>query len=819
MKISYNWLREYVPTRFDAQEVARLLTFSGLEVENVEQIESIKGGLDKYFVGKVLTCEPHPNSDHLHITTVDVGGEKPLNIVCGAPNVAQGQKVIVATIGAKVYEGEEFFTIKKSKLRGAESEGMICSEKELQLGNSHEGILVLPSEAKEGTPAKEYFKLKTDSVFEIGLTANRSDATSHIGVGRDLVAILASQKQENISLQIPSIEDFNIDNSTEEPTINIDTNLCGRYSGLVIKGVEVKESPSWLREHLEAVGIRPINNIVDITNFVLMEIGQPLHAFDWDKVEGQTIEVKNVEKGTKFVTLDGIERELNGREAMVCNSKEPMCMGGIFGGEKSGITTATKNIFLESAYFNPVVIRKAARYHGLQTDASFRYERGADPNICLYALKRAAIIIKQIAGGEISSQIVDVYPKEIERAKIDLEYSYLDNLIGQRIDREEIKNILNNLNIEIENQTEERLIALVPTNKVDVTRPCDLAEEILRIYGYDKIDFSSNIQSTLNYIQKPDKEKIQDIITSYLADNGFNEIMNNSLTKEAYYENNEDFPIEKSVRILNALSKDLALMRQTLLYGGLEVLSYNINRKITDIKIFEFGNCYEKSLSCPDDQPVDKRYKEEKHLSILTTGKSFGENWQEKTKNTDFFYLKNIVLNILRRLRVDYKKLKMEEGQSKYYSQSLAIINTDSKKQIAVIGVLCKNVCKSFDIKQEVFFADINWNLLLKMLPKKELQYESISKFPEVRRDLALVLEEKVTFAEIEKLAFETEKKLLKRVNLFDEYRGMNLLGKKQYAISFILQDNEKTLTDKQIDAIMNKLIKTFESKIGAKLR
>lgn len=819
MKISYNWLREYVPTKLNAEEVAHLLTFSGLEVENVERVESIKGGLDKYFIGEVLTCEIHPNSDHLHITTVDVGEQKPLNIVCGAPNVAQGQKVVVATIGAKVYEGEEFFTIKKSKLRGAESEGMICSEKELQIGNSHDGILVLPQEAKVGMAAKDYFNLKTDYVFEIGLTANRSDATSHIGVGRDLVAILSCQKKEDSALKIPSVDDFKIDNTCENPIINIDTNLCGRYAGVVIKGIEVKESPSWLKEHLNSIGIRPINNIVDITNFVLMEIGQPLHAFDWDKVDGKTINVKRVEEGTKFVTLDGVERKLNGKEAMVCNDKEPMCMGGIFGGEKSGISANTTNIFLESAYFNPVVIRKASRYHALQTDASFRYERGADPNICLYALKRASIFIKQIAGGEISSQIVDVYPSEIKRAKIDLEYSYLDNLIGQKIEREEIKNILNNLNIEIEKQTQEGLSVLVPTNKVDVTRPCDLAEEILRIYGYDKIEFSSKIQSTLNYIQKPDKEKVQGIITSYLADNGFNEIMNNSLTKESYYEDNEDFPVEKSVRILNALSKDLSLMRQTLLYGGLEVLSYNINRKVSNIKIFEFGNCYEKSLNCPNDQAVDKRYKEEKHLAVLTTGFSFEENWQEKQRNTDFFYLKNIVLNIFKRLRIDNKKLSFAEIKTKYYTQGLAITNTENKKQIASMGVLSKGVCKSFDIKQNVFFADINWNLVLKMLPKKELQYENISKFPEVRRDLALVLDESISFAEIERLAFETEKKLLKRINLFDEYRGMNLLGKKQYAISFILQDSEKTLTDKQIDNIMNKLVKTFENKIGAKLR
>lgn len=819
MKISYNWLREYVPTTQSAENVAKLLTFSGLEVEGLEKVESIKGGLDKYFVGHVLTCEAHPNSDHLHITTVDVGEGRILNIVCGAPNIAAGQKVVVATVGAVVYDEEGSFTIKKSKLRGAESEGMICSEKELQLGNNHDGILVLPAEAKEGTPAKEYFNIKEDTILEIGLTANRSDATSHLGVGRDLVAILASQVKEQQPLNTPSVEAFKVDEVTEQVSINIDTNLCGRYSGLVIKGVEVKESPAWLKEHLNAIGIRPINNIVDITNFVLMETGQPLHAFDWDKVDGKSINVKTLDKGTKFVTLDGIERELNGKEALVCSATQPMCLGGIFGGKDSGITEQTTNIFVESAYFNPVVIRKAARFHGLQTDASFRYERGADPNITIYALKRAALLIKELAGGKIASEINDVYPTEIKRARIELSYLYLDTLIGQTIERGEIENILNGLNIEIESKNEEGLVALIPTNKVDVTRPCDLAEEILRVYGYDKINFSEQIRSSVNYIQKPDREKVQNTITSYLADNGFNETMNNSLTKVVYYENNKDFPIEKSVQIINALSKDLALMRQTLLYGGLEVLSYNINRKVSDIKIFEFGNCYEKSLNCPDDQPVDKRYKEEKHLSMLTTGKAAQESWQGKQQDTDFFYLKNMVMNVLRRLRVNEDKLEIKEAEADYLQQGIVIINKENKKQVAILGILSQRVKKAFDIKQNVFYADINWNTVLKMLPKKEVTYENISKFPEVRRDLALVLDEQVSFAEIEKVAFEVEKKLLKKVNLFDEYRGMNLAGKKQYAVSFILQDEQKTLNDKQIDAIMDKLLKAFETKLGAKLR
>lgn len=819
MKISYNWLKQYVDTKQSAEEVARLLTFSGLEVEGTEKTENIKGGLDKYYIGHVLTCEPHPNSDHLHITTVDVAGEKPLSIVCGAPNIAKGQKVVVATIGAMVYCDGESFAIKKSKLRGVESEGMICSQKELQLGNDHEGILVLPPEAKEGTPAHDYFDIKEDTIFEIGLTANRSDATSHIGVGRDLVAILSSQCKQETPLQIPDVSSFKVGKISEKPIVKIDEQLCGRYAGLTMSGVTVKDSPSWLAERLQSVGIRPINNIVDATNYVLMEIGQPLHAFDWDKVEGKTIEVKTVAKGTKFTTLDNIERELNGKEAMVCSKTEPMCMGGIFGGEFSSISNTTSNVFIESAYFNPVTIRKAARYHGLQTDASFRFERGADPNVVLYALKRVAILIEQISGGEVSSEIVDVYPHKIERASVEFQYDYLDKLIGQKIDRAEIEKILTHLDIEISHKDDQGLSLLIPTNKVDVTRPCDVAEEVLRIYGYDKIGFSSKIQSTINYIQKPDKEKVQNLIAAYLADNGFYETINNSLTRTAYYENNADFPIEKSVSLVNPLSRDLALMRQTLLYGGLSVLSHNLNRKVFDIKTFEFGNCYEKALSCPDDQPVDKRYKEEKHLSLFCTGNKSPESWQGKSEPIDFFYVKNIVLNLFKRLRVDFTCLKESETERGYMQQAMSLVNKDNGKELALIGILNPSTAKSFDIKQKVFYADVNWKNLLKVLPKTDLVYTAVSKYPEVRRDLALVLDEKIRFSEIESVAFDCEKKLLKSVNLFDEYRGEKIGNKKQYAVSFVLQDTTKTLTDKQIEAVMSKLVKAFETRLGAKLR
>lgn len=818
MKISYNWLREYVPTKYDASEVANLLTFSGLEVEGTEKIENIKGGLDKYFIGKVLTCVNHPNSDHLHITTVDVGQEEPLHIVCGAPNVAAGQLVVVATIGAKVYDKEGCFEIKKSKLRGEVSEGMICSEKELQLSDNNDGIMVLEN-GVPGTPAKEYFHLKEDTIFEIGLTANRSDATSHLGVGRDLIAILACQKDEKVDLLTPKVDDFKVDNTENDIPINIDESLCGRYTGVTISNVKVEESPKWLKEHLESIGIRSINNVVDITNFVLMEVGQPLHAFDLDKIEGKQINVKTLPKGTKFVTLDGVERELNGKEAMICDATKPLCMGGIFGGQDSGVTSTTTNIFLESAYFNPVVIRKASKYHGLSTDASFRYERGADPNITIYALKRAAILIKQLAGGQISSNIKDIYPKVIEKATIDLSFDYLDNLVGKQIERDKIKQILEGLNIQTPVFDDKHLIAEVPTNKVDVTRPCDLVEEILRIYGYNNIEFPQSVKSSLSYTERPDKEKVQYLITSFLADRGFNETMNNSLTSGSYYENNEDFPIQKSVRLLNPLSTDLNVMRQSLLYSGLEVLEFNINRKITKLKTFEFGNCYQKNIAAPDNLSVDKRYKEEKHLAIFLTGKQTNASWQEKPKDVDFFYLKNTVMLILQRLRLVLDDIQMQDSDAHYLSEGLTLVNKNNKKIIAILGKVSTQLRKQFDIKQDVFYADLNWDTILKLLPKKEVVYQSISKFPAVKRDLALVIDSQITFATIEQIVRDCDKKLIKSITLFDEYTKLQELGKKQYAISIILQDTEKTLTDKQIDGTINKIIKSLETKCGARLR
>ena len=822
MKISYNWLKDYVPTNLSVEKVADLLTFGGLEVEAIEVVETIKGGLNNYVVGKVLTCENHPDSDHLHITTVDVGEERALNIVCGAANVAKDQMVIVAKIGARVYTSEEeFFEIKKTKLRGKESEGMICSEKELQISNNHEGILVInDNNIKIGTAAKEYFKVQDDYVLEIGLTPNRSDAASHIGVGRDLVALIQAGLKEDIQLNIPSIDKFKIDNKERKVEIITDSEICPRYSGITISNIEVKDSPSWLADRLKLIGIRPINNIVDITNYVLFEIGQPLHAFDLDKIEGNKIEVKTLAKGTKFTTLDGIERELDGSEVMICNAKEGMCMGGIYGGLDFGVSKDTKNIFLESAYFNPATIRKASKLHTLKTDASFRYERGTDPNITIYALKRAALLIKELAGGDISSDIIDVYPKTIKPYEIDVTYNNMYSLIGKTISPEIIKTILKSLNISILEETEQGLKLSVPTNKVDVLRECDIVEEVLRIYGYNNIETPANIKSSLSYNQKPNSEKIQNIISDLLAANGFNEIMNNSLTKVEYYENNLDFPIDKSVSILNALSKDLGLMRQTLLYGGLETISYNINRKTNNIKLFEFGNCYNKNLDLFDSDNIIKRYNEEKHLILLITGNNHSDSWQKEEEKIDFYYLKNIVMNIFDRLRIDIARYLLEDI-SLNYLEGLSLINRDNKRTIASFGKLNNSVAKQFDIKQDVYVADFNWSLILKALSNKEIKYEEVSKFPQVKRDLALVLDKNIRFSDIETLAYLTEKKFLKRnIALFDVYEGDKLpQGKKQYALRFTLQDKEKTLTDNQIDAIMKKLLKSFEDKLGASLR
>lgn len=822
MVISYKWLNDYVKSSLTPSEIDETLTFSGLEIEGVEKVETIKGGLEHVVIGKVMTCEDHPDSDHLHVTTVDVGADRLLDIVCGAANVAAGQKVVVATIGTKIWTSEtEYFEIKKSKIRGKVSEGMICAEDELGLGNSHDGIMVLPNDAPVGMPAKEYFNVQEDYAIEVAITANRSDATSHIGVGRDLVAAYNTQHGGNLSLDIPSVEDYKQDNNN--CTINVrveDTENCPRYSGVTITGVKVTESPDWLKNKLRTVGIRPINNIVDITNFVLMEIGQPMHAFDADMIEGGTVVVKKLSEGTMFTTLDGVERKLNGSELMICNEKEGMCIAGVFGGQKSGVTESTTNVFLESAYFNPVSIRKTSKYHGLKTDASFRYERGCDPNITVYALKRAALLIKELAGGTISSDIIDVYPIPIERAKVEINYRSMFDLMGKEIPVNTIKSILAMLGITIEVESAEAMTLRIPTNKVDVTRQCDVIEEIMRIYGYNNITFDETLNSCLSYNKKPNPNKIQNVVGDYLANNGFVEIMNNSLTKAEYYDNNADFDSINNVVLLNPLSKELNVLRQTLLYSGMECIVYNINHKIQNQKLFEFGKHYRYNPNQVDNEDVTKRYFEERHLSLFMTGVETGESWKMASQPVDFYYLKSHVTNILRRLRINMGRVVAEPAKAKYFAEGLDLMFKDSKKVIVSLGRLAKSTLKKMDCKQDVYYADFNWDLLLKSIPTQEVTFSEIAKNPEVRRDLALLIDKNVTFDAVEKLAFETEKKLLKKVGLFDVYEGDRIEeDKKSYAVSFIFQDKDKTLSDKQIESIMTKLQKNFETRLGAKIR
>ena len=821
MKISYNWLKDYVGTDLSAENVSYLLTSCGLEVEGMERIDGVKGGLEKFFVGEVMTCELHPDSDHLHITTVDVGREEVLNIVCGAPNVDKGQKVIVATIGAKIYTSdEEYFEIKRSKLRGVASEGMICSEAELQLSNNHDGIMVIDENAIPGTPAKDYLNIKEDYVFEIGLTPNRSDAASHIGVGRDLAALLQVQKSMDIKLSLPSVRDFKIDNNSKNVEITIDNSICTRYSGITISNIEVKDSPDWLASRLRTIGIKPINNIVDITNYLMFENGQPLHAFDLDKIDGNKIEVRKRDKDESFITLDNVERKLNGEEIMICDANKALCMGGIYGGIGSGVSLETKSIFLESACFNPVLIRKASKYHNLKTDASFRFERGSDANITIYALKRAAKLIKEASGGEISSEIIDIYPNKVENPVIDFSLDNMERLIGREIPEDTVKMILIALGFEILSSENRVLKISIPTFKVDVLRECDVIEEVIRIFGYDNIEISHNIKTSISYEKKSNSETIQNNISDLLVSNGFFEIMNNSLSKISYYENNNDYPMGTSVNILNALSKDLGVMRQSLIYGGLETLAYNLNRKAGNIKVFEFGNVYSKNLENSDNENVEKRYNEEKHLILCVTGNRAGESWIEKSPKLDFYYIKNIAFNILERLGIDSSRFIMQESSLGVLNSGIELIHRDNKKRVLYIGKVSTPLLKGFDIKQDVFVADFNWDLIFKAISNKDIKYQEVAKFPEVRRDLALVMDMNISFEDLSKLAFQSEKKLLKDINLFDVYQGDKLPeGKKQYALSFVLQDKDKTLNDKQIEGVMNKLIKAFEDKLNAKLR
>lgn len=840
MNVSYKWLKDYVDVTKTPQEMDDLLTFSGLEVEGVEKVETIKGGLEHVVIAQVKSCEKHPDSDHLHITTVDVGNGQMLNIVCGAPNVAAGQKVVCAMVGTKIFTSDtEYHEIKKGKLRGAVSEGMLCAADELQLGASHDGIMVLPPDAPVGMPASEYFHVEDDYVIHVDITANRSDATSHIGVARDVVAVLNTREHAGVHIKWPTVgntlsvnshpDDKAVRVTVEEPT------LCPRYSGLTIRGVHVDESPEWLKNKLRTIGLRPVNNVVDITNFVLMEVGQPMHSFDADQIAGQHVIVKCLPQDTPFVTLDGMQRKLDRRDLMICNEQEGMCIAGVFGGEKSGVSHATSNIFLESAYFNPISIRKTSKRHDLHTDAAFRYERGCDPNITVWALRRAADLILQLAGGEVCGDIVDLYPTPVERAQVDINFRRITNLVGQEIPVDTIRTTLTSLDIEIASEDSEGMHLLIPTFKTDVYRECDVVEEILRIYGYNNIHFDERINSALSYSTKPDALKMKNIVSTYLSDNGFNEIMNNSLVKGSYYEDNPDFAAECSVAILNPLSKELNVMRQTLLYGGLECIARNLNYKIASQKLYEFGRAYfrkpegfnEELLAkteAPNGQKplakVQDRYQEVQHCGIFMTGMQVEENWKVAQTPVDFYYLKAYVVNILRRLRVPMRRIEAVPATQHYYSEGLTYLFKDSQKELLSIGAISKETLKTADIKQPVFYADINWDVLLHSLPQQEVTYTEVPKYPAVRRDLALVLKSDVTFDQIERTARNTEKKLLKEVSLFDVYQGKGIAdGFKSYAVSFILQDKDKTLNDSTIESVMQKLQTNLESQLGAKIR
>ncbi len=820
MNISYNWLKEYVNFDLTPDEVAAALTSIGLETGDVEEVQSIKGGLEGLVIGEVLTCEPHPNSDHMHITTVNLGQGDPVQIVCGAANVAAGQKVVVATLGTKLYDGDECFTIKKSKLRGVESNGMICAEDEIGIGTSHEGIIVLPENVVPGTLAKDYYNIKSDYVLEVDITPNRSDACSHYGVARDLYAWLI-QNGRQATLKRPSVDAFKVDNHDMNIDIVVEnTEACPRYAGVAIKNVTVKESPEWLQNKLRLIGVRPINNIVDITNYILHAYGQPMHCFDADKIKGGKIVVKTCPEGTKFVTLDEVERKLSDRDLMICNAEEPMCIAGVFGGLDSGTTETTKDVFLESAYFHPTWVRKTARRHGLSTDSSFRFERGIDPNGTIYALKEAALLVKELAGGEIASEIKDNYPAPIADFPVELSYEYTNALIGKVIPAETIKSIVTSLEMKITGETPEGLSLLVPAYRVDVQRPCDVVEDILRIYGYNNVEIPTSVKSSLSVKGDVDKSvKLQNLVSEQLVGCGFNEIMNNSLTAATYYEGLETYKPENLVQLMNPLSNDLNVMRATLLFGGLESIQHNANRKNADLKFFEFGNCYHFNAEKKNPEKVLAAYSEELHLGLWITGKRVSNSWAHPDENTSVYELKAYVLNIFRRLGVNFGGLVFGNLTDDIYSVAISV-HTRGGKLLATFGVLHKKIQKAFDIDNEVYYADLNWKELMKAIKNNTVAYKEISKFPAVKRDLALLIDKKVQFAEIEKIAYETDKKLLKSVELFDVYEGKNLeAGKKSYAVSFMLQDENATLNDKQIDKVMQKLIANLQNKLDAKLR
>ncbi len=820
MNISYKWLKEYVDFELTPQEVCDALTSTGLEVDALEEVQSIRGGLKGLYVGKVLTCDIHPNSDHLHVTTVDLGRETPSQIVCGAPNVAAGQKVIVADLGCVLYDGDKEFVIKKSKLRGVESCGMICAEDEIGVGTSHDGIIVLPEDAPVGQPAAEYYNLESDWLIEVDITANRADALSHWGVARDLYAWLR-QNGYKTSLHRPDCSSFVVDNTDLPIDVEIEnTEACRRYACLSITGCEVKESPEWLQNKLKVIGLRPINNIVDITNYIMMAYGQPLHCFDADMVAGHKIVVRTQPEGTKFVTLDGVEHSLGAHDLSISNAEEPMCIAGIFGGKGSGTYDTTTNVVLESAYFHPTWIRKSARRHGLSTDASFRFERGIDPDGVIYALKQAAIMCKELAGDKVSMEIRDEYTMPISPAKVSLKYDYVNSLIGKEIPETTIKDICESLEMKILGEDAYGLEIEIPAYRVDVQRPCDVVEDILRIYGYNNVEIPTQLKSCLVVKGDEDmKHRLADTVSEQLVGCGFNEILNNSLTKGAYYDERNIFKTENCVRIMNPLSTDLNVMRQTLLFGGLESIEHNAKRKNGNLRFFEFGNVYHFSPERKNDDNPMAAYSEDNHLALWITGKRVEGSWAHPDEDSTFYELEAYVENIMRRIGVQPGMTVRKKSDNDIFSSGIVIENRGGKKLVEM-GVLGKKILKTADIDAPVYYAELSWTALMKVIRKNKVLYNEISKYPAVSRDLALLLDNSVEFAAIEDIARQTEKKLLKKVELFDVYEGKNLPeGKKSYAVNFILQDETKTLNDKQIDAIMNKLITNLKNKLGAELR
>ncbi len=815
MNISYNWLKEYIKTDLPPAGVGEILTNLGLEVDGVEHFRSVKGGLEGVVVGEVLSCRKHPNADQLTLATVDLGTGKPVQIVCGAPNVAEGQKVPVATVGSKLYKGEEEFPIRKAKIRGEISEGMICAEDELGLGSSHDGIMVLDPDVPAGTPASEYFRIETDTIFSIDLTPNRIDAASHIGVARDLAAFL--DQKNGVKMERPSVDAFAPDNSDLPIPIHIEEQAgCKRYSGLTLSGVTVKESPGWLQNRLRSVGLEPINNVVDITNFVLHESGQPLHAFDVDRIKGRQVLVRTLPEGSRFTTLDGVERTLLDSDLMICNAEEGMCIAGVFGGIDSGVTEKTRDVFLESACFDPVYIRKTSRHHGLQTDASFRFERGSDPNNTVWALKRAALMIREIAGGTISSEVTDVYPEPVEEAGVQIRFDHVNRLVGNVMDPDTIRSILTSLEMRVEEQDRDGMLLRIPTYRVDVTREADVIEELLRIYGFNRVEVDQQLRSTLAYPEKPDRDRVINLVSDLLSSNGFYEMKSNSLTRSAYYDR-EGEQDPGAVRLFNPLSQDLALMRKNLLYGGLEAVVYNINRKHPDLKLYEFGYCYYQDPGIPREKALE-RFDEQLHMGIFLTGKSRPGNWIREPEPASYFMLKSYVEMVLQRLGINPHTLDQHRVEGDDYTENMRY--STRGQTIVEFGRVAAGVLVQFDIKQEVYAAEFNWDRVMEMVAEKQVTFRPLPRFHVVTRDFSLMLDREVTYGALRALAFRTEKKLLKDVTLFDVYEGDKIeKGKKSYALTFTLLDEEKTLTDERIDKTMLKIARAFEKEFGAVIR